>query len=441
MANDETERDGPTRRDSRERIEGETVGKERSTVERTRREYVKYGAAVVGGGLLAGCSSDTSGSTSTTTEAGTETDTETDSGTETTAETTTSEDGPYSVTMSPMGAVEFETVPKNVLGSSTNYIDIAAALGHRTAVKSTAYPSYTVPSLTFFYSRLGISDEWLDFTETGGYNKETLYELDSDVHFIDPVYLGTLDGWSTSDVQEVEKNIGPVFGNMYSRKHRQPPEAYRDSYRYYTLWELTEKFAAVFRERDRFEELNSIRKALLSDIQSKLPSRNDRPTVGMVYPRISENAFYVHKLNQPGYFFSHTRPLEAPDVFADIATDEYGGKLVDYEAMLEADPDVIIMNHGISAYYDVADTKESIRNHSVGSELTAVKNDRLYASGNPRQGPVMNLFQLEMTAKQFYPEQFGEWPGYADGEPYPEIPEAERLFDRQRVVNVVDGDF
>jgi ABC-type Fe3+-hydroxamate transport system substrate-binding protein len=413
MTNDETERDGPT-----------------------RREYVKYGGTVLGGSLLAGCSSDTSGSTSTTTEAGTETE----MGTGTTTEATTSEDGPYSVTMSPMGTVEFESVPKNVFASSTNYIDIAAALGHRTAVKSTAYPSYTVPSLKFFYSRLGISDEWLDFTETGEYGKETLYELDSDAHFVDPAYLSTLDGWSKSDVQEIEKNIGPVFGNMYSRKHRQPPESYRDSYQYYTLWELTEKFAEVFRERDRFEELNALRKTLLSDIQSKLPSQNDRPTVGMVYPRISENAFYVHKLNQPGYFFSHTRPLKATDVFADIAADEYGGKLVDYEVMLEADPDVIIMNHGVSSYYDVADTKRTIRNHSVGSELTAVQNDRLYASGNPRQGPLMNLFQLEMTAKQLYPERFGEWPGYADGEPYPEIPEAERLFDRQRVVELIDGD-
>lgn len=35
-----------------------------------------------------------------------------------------------------------------------------------------------------------------------------------------------------------------------------------------------------------------------------------------------------------------------------------------------------------------------------------------------------------MTAKQLYPERFGEWPGHTDGEPYPEIPAPERLFDR-----------
>jgi acetylornithine/succinyldiaminopimelate/putrescine aminotransferase len=51
----------------------------------------------------------------------------------------------------------------------------------------------------------------------------------------------------------------------------------------------------------------------------------------------------------------------------------------------------------------------------------------------------MNLFQLEMTAKQLYPERFGAWPDHTHGEPYPEIPAAERLFDRDRVAAVVTG--
>jgi hypothetical protein len=48
----------------------------------------------------------------------------------------------------------------------------------------------------------------------------------------------------------------------------------------------------------------------------------------------------------------------------------------------------------------------------------------------------LNLFRLEMTAKQLYPDQFGEWPGYVNGEPYPED---EQLFDRQRVADIVRG--
>ncbi|QLH75946.1 ABC transporter substrate-binding protein [Halosimplex rubrum] len=411
----------------------------------TRREYVKYGGAVIGGGLFAGCPSDARGSASTSndTEAETAAATGTATTTETpaTTETDAPDDGSYSVTMAPMGTVTFEAVPRDVLASSTVEIDIAAALGHGAAVKSTSRPSSSVPSLEFYYSALDTSNDWIDFREAGNFSKETLYELDSDVHFLDPAYVSSLDGWSGSDIDEVAGTVGPFFGNMYSRKHRRPPESWRDSYRYYTLWELTEKYAAVLRERDRFERLHEVKEGLLRHVRSKLPSPDDRPTVGMVYPRLSEDAFYVHKLNQPGYFFAHTRPLDAVDVFADIETGEYGGKLVDYEAMLDADPDVVIMNHGISSYYDVADAKASIRDHGVGSELAAVRNDRLYASGNPRQGPLMNLFQLEMTAKQFYPERFGEWPGYVDGEAYPDIPAEERLFDRGVVADIVDGEF
>jgi len=57
------------------------------------------------------------------------------------------------------------------------------------------------------------------------------------------------------------------------------------------------------------------------------------------------------------------------------------------------------------------------------------------------QGPIMNLFQIEMGAKQLYPDVFGEWPDYEDGQHYPEIPEDEHLFDRQRVAEVVIGQF
>ncbi|GGN10583.1 ABC transporter substrate-binding protein [Halarchaeum nitratireducens] len=398
--------------------------------EPTRRDYLTYGGLALGSGLLAGCagSGGAESTTSTTTDAAT------------TEDTTTDADASYSVTMAPMGDVTFETVPQDVLAGSTNYLDIMAAIGHGSAATSTSSPSTTTPSLEYYYSTLDVSTDWLDLEKAGEYAKEKLYELDSDVHFVDPAYLSTLDGWSQSDLREVEENVGPFFGNMYSRKHRRPPEAYRDSYQYYTLWELASKYAAVFRERERFEQLHSLKRGLMRDVEANLPPERERPTVGMVYPRLSEDAFYVHKLNQPGYFFAHTRPLGANDVFADIQTGEYGGKLVDYEAMLDADPDVIIMNHGISSYYDVPETKASIRSHSVGSQLIAVENDRLYASGNPRQGPVMNLFQLEMTAKQFYPDLFGEWPGFSVDQ-YPEIPESERLFDRQRLADVINGEF
>jgi len=52
----------------------------------------------------------------------------------------------------------------------------------------------------------------------------------------------------------------------------------------------------------------------------------------------------------------------------------------------------------------------------------------------------MNLFQIEMTAKQLFPERFGEWPAYELGDGYPDIPDDERLFDRDRVAGIVTGE-
>lgn len=76
------------------------------------------------------------------------------------------------------------------------------------------------------------------------------------------------------------------------------------------------------------------------------------------------------------------------------------------------------------------------REDSVGQQLTAVQNDRLYRGGTSYQGPVINLFQTEAAAKQFYPETFGEWNGLDTL-----ANEGERLFDHQRVADVIDGDF
>lgn len=109
------------------------------------------------------------------------------------------------------------------------------------------------------------------------------------------------------------------------------------------------------------------------------------------------------------------------------------------EAMLEADPDVLLGLGGMHPEADMGKVRENLRSDPVGERLSAVKNDRVYAQGARYQGPILNLFQLEMTAKQLYPEQFGEWPTYAEG-PYPEIPKDEHLFDRQAVADIVTGE-
>ncbi|MFH5843371.1 ABC transporter substrate-binding protein [Haladaptatus sp. CMAA 1909] len=409
----------------------------------TRRKYVKYGGAVIGGGLLAGCASD-SGMNAEGTVTTSETGTETDDGTGTTNDdkTTTEADGSYTVTMSPMGTVEFEGVPESAMTYSQLYTDAAVALGHGSAVNSLGFSWYG-DILDFFYESLdGVSFDSSSLPQvySNGLDKEIFYELDSDVHFMDPTWpLSSAFGWKGSDVEEIAENVGPWFGNSYSRLHSDPPSAYDGEYEYYSLWEIVEKVAAVFRERERYEALADLHATLLNDVESALPAKSERPSVALTM--YYEGRFRVYFLNDPGYARSFTRPFGAADAFADADGIKENSGWVDMEGMLELNPDVILQFWGITPDTNMADLRAELEGNAVGQRLAAVANGRVYASGVGGQGPIMNLFQLEMTAKQLYPEQFGEWPGYTDGEPYPEIPEEEQLFDHQRVADIVNGEF
>jgi hypothetical protein len=107
--------------------------------------------------------------------------------------------------------------------------------------------------------------------------------------------------------------------------------------------------------------------------------------------------------------------------------------------LLSADPEVILFLGGFEPGTSLTKRKDAFRSDPVASEITAVQTGRMYPQGARYQGPILHLFQLEMTAKQLYPDIFGEWPPYEKG-PYPEIPADEQLFDRQRVADIVAGD-
>ncbi len=410
----------------------------------TRRGYLKRGGALLGGGVLAGCAGNESGGTKTSTPetSGSQT-TGTKGGSMTDKSTTegTKSEGSNSVMMSPMGAVEFDGVPQKAFVVFPQYADMAVALGHGDAVNALYVPEMSGKTMNTYYDRLdGVSFEWKGLPDPlkNGLNKESLFSLDSDVHFVDPAYVSTQKNWDQNDIREVRDKVAPWFGNFYSGTRHQPPKGYRDDYQYYDLWQLFEKVAQVFQEEDRYEALESIHDDLLSTIEKGLPPKEERPTAVRV--TLGDDSFYTYHLNKPGYWLADTRPLKATDAFADRDWPNLWGT-VDYEAMLDADPDVILMLWGVSPGYYVGDARKKMKNDRLGKRLSAVQNDHVYASGMRYQGPIMNLFQLEMTAKELYPDQFGEWPGYVNGNPYPEIPDDERLFDRTRLANVVNGNF
>lgn len=319
------------------------------------------------------------------------------------------------------------------------YADMAVALGYGDAVNAMYVPEMSGPTMNHYYDRLdGVSFTWEQLVNplNDGLAKELLYELDSDVHLVDPAWVSTRKGWSKADIEEIETGLAPWFGNFYSGTHDDPPEGYADRYEYYTLWELFSRIAKLLGEQERYQSLKKIHADVHATIESKLPPENERPTAVRV--TLGDGVFWTYHLNRPGYWLADTRPLGAVDAFADQKWDRLWGE-VGYEAMVEADPDVILNLWGMTPDYSTAETRASLRNHPVGKQLSAVKNDRVYTQGMRYQGPIMNLFQLEMTAKQLYPDRFGAWPGYVDGDPYPEIPVDEQLFDRGHLAEIITG--
>ena len=394
----------------------------------TRREYVKYGGAVVGGGLLSGCTGN-SGSDSTPAETSADESTAT--------ETATQEDESYSVTMSPVSTVEFEEPPETVFTRLTHLAGIAFALGRGDGVNAMHAPDYYDGLWNQFTERLpGVSLDWSGLYSSWNPDKEKLYELDSDVHLADPAWVTQHENWDRDDIDEIVHNVSPWFGNSLSDRHQEPPADWADGYEYYTLWEQFQKVAMAFREKPRYEALTEIRTDVLDRIEADLPPADERPTVAMAGLSDVESP-YVYMTDRPGFLTAHVRPLAAVDAFGGEVS---SGDQVDMEAMLEADPEVILALGGLSPGTDMAGTRTELEEHEIGQEITAVKEGRIHPQGARYQGPILNLFQLEMTAKQLYPDQFGRWPTYKEG-PYPGIPAEQQLFDRQRVADIIEGEF
>lgn len=383
----------------------------------TRREYMKYTGTAVGGGLLAGCS-DLAG--------------QNDSGS--TAETGK---GSYTVDLSPVGEVEFDGTPESAVSDLGIWADTLASLGHGDRLIGLRDPDSRVMS---HYDQLpGVEFDLEGVSDFDPANKEQYYQLDPDVFHVDPVFRMMWDDWDQSDVDKVTENVAPFFANEGSRIGTGDYVENRE-YEFYTVEELTRKFAQVYQAEEKAQALIDVRDELITEVQSNLPPEDERPSVGRVL--FYEGEIYPYLFNGPGFGKAHLRPVGADDAFADLDNVyERGGGTIDLEALLDYDPDVLFFFSGIGYWFDqYEETKEELEDDPIGRELTAIQNDRFYRGGTYDNGIALNLFQLEMTAKQVYPEQFGGWPGFEEQRVLPEIPEADQLFDRQQIADIINGD-
>ncbi|WP_276255931.1 ABC transporter substrate-binding protein [Halomontanus rarus] len=389
----------------------------------TRREYVTYGGAVVGVGLLAGC---TGGGESESVSTETETETETRTGTpresESTTESETPTDEPYSVTMEPVGTVEFDDVPETWVPYTGDYADMGVALGQSDGLAAIGVRARFGSHL---YDELpGVSVDGTDLEELwqDGTGKELFYELDADVHVIDPNFMINRLQWRREDVDEIGTNVGPFVGNtIFSRVYD-----WHD-YAEYTMYDAFEKMAQVFQERARYEAFERYHDEILADVRARLPE--ETPDIAVLYPAdVPPESFYPYLVGS-GTQSKHWNDLNVGDALArnDIVDAQAGGGEIDYETLLEIDPDAIAirLQGEITREYFDREIRSHLHDHDIASELRAVRDDRVVYGGLTYQGPIIHLFQLERAARGLYPDEFGD----------------EELFDRQRVADIVTGEF
>ncbi|MFC6826578.1 ABC transporter substrate-binding protein [Halopelagius fulvigenes] len=336
--------------------------------------------------------------------------------------------------MPPMGEVTFESVPESWIAYFSNYGDMAIALGQLDGLRGLIFTENWPLSFYDYLPGVDVSfDDVPQMMGEGGLDKEVFYELDCDVHLMDPNFIRRLaDEWAAEDFAEVETNVGPILGNSIRRRG----EEWHD-YPYLSLYEAFEKISEVFDERERYEALSAVHEEMLSNVESKLPPEEERTTVGLlsINSDFEKGAFYAYPVHDENGHKQY-RDLGMRGAFDDVIDGSYAQW--DYEQLLEVDPDALLFQYGFS-HVSTEEFEAKIRRmrqDPVGKQLSAVKNDRLYRGGTSYQGPIVNLFQTEAAAKQFYPDAFGEWNGVetfaADEGP---------LFDRQRVADIVTGEF
>ncbi|MHC3381380.1 ABC transporter substrate-binding protein [Haloarcula sp. H-GB5] len=380
----------------------------------TRRDYIRGAGIIAGGSLLAGCTGDTVSEPTATESRETPTATETES---------------YAVTMEPVGDVTFQTVPERWLPYGGAYADMGVALGQADGLTGIGGADRYY---TYIYDELpgvSVDQETIDANPEVR-TKEEFYELDSDVHLYDPQMLVNWFDWSQSDVDEIAENVAPFVGNLIFRRS----DEWHD-YRYYTLYQAFEKVAEVFQEQARYEAFKQLHDEYIADLQSQLPPTEERPNVLLTFEGTDEpESFSPYRLNDNGTSKKQWRDLGVTDALAgtdieNLSTTNRGE--YDYETLLAVDPDVILVRgHERKSATEFRETVlQFMQDHTVGSQLTAVQNGRVYRGGYLRQGPIHNFFLTERAAQQLYPDIFGD------------VTSDTELFDRQRIANIVTGDF
>ncbi|NHX36391.1 MULTISPECIES: ABC transporter substrate-binding protein [Halolamina] len=345
-------------------------------------------------------------------------------GTPTGNATDTDGDASYTVSMAPTGEVTLDSPPETVAHYFPDYGDMAVALGHGDSIVSMGLPSRFH---TDHYDELeGVSVDEESMTPLvgdAGISREVFYELDSDLHMIDPQWLINNGAFKLSeeDVAEVEEEVAPFLGNAIFRR----TDGWHD-YRYYTLYDAFRKVAEVHGEVDRFEALRSFHDEYVTEIQTDLPAADDRPNALLCFAGGDEpESFYPYRLTDKGSNKKAFRDLGIGDALSGTGIEglsESDRGTIDYETIMEVDPDSILLRgHEDKSREEFEDTVLAfMKDDDVAGELTAVQNDMVFRGGPIYPGPLHHLFLLERYATGYFPDTF-----------------AGELFDRDELASII----
>ncbi|ELZ71408.1 iron ABC transporter substrate-binding protein [Haloferax sp. ATCC BAA-644] len=429
-----------------------------------RRRQILAGSAGLFASALAGCTAGGSADSESTAAAESETEAATES---TTTEQTTENAGQYTVEIEPNDPYTFEAVPETYGVASGPFLDMGMALGIHpsatTGLERAPLKFYDLLGLEFDESRL----TKLASGAESGFDKENFYAADADVWLIARATLGRYVSWDASDYEEVESQTGPFLGTtlrfaptaavsnepnpytLYEAFEKvagpflgttlrfAPTAAVSNEPNPYTLYEAFEKVATVFQRQQQFQAWQSFHDDLMSTIEAGLPPEDERPTVAAIWRGVSPDSgqFRVAPLHRLGNNTKSYFRVGMKDAFEG----RYPEGPIGYEELINVDPDYIGAVGALtsSTHEEFVDTVvEPFENNESGQRLTAVQEGNLIRSAGQYMGPIVDMFSTEAVAKMVYPDQFGEWPGAVG-----DVPEDEQLFDRERLVDIVNGNF
>ena len=363
---------------------------------RTRRDVLRTSGAIAGLSAIAGCiGSNGNGSSN-------------------------GGENSYTVSMPPVGEVEFDSVPETWAANNGGWADMGIALGQK--------PPEALYITNRFHTRYydKIPDVSVDRTkikgiwEDGTLIPEDLMSLSKDVDMfvMDPEFLkGRNDKWNQNEIDRIEKTGTPFFGNsIFSRDY-----AWHD-HEFLTMYEAFGKLAEVFQEQNRYEEFKALHEKFQSNVDDIVPPENERPEVAILYPDKEWKGFYPYQIDK-GTSFKQWNDLGVHDALAEAGVEDFlkSRSTIGYERVLEIDPEVILIRgkNTMSAEKFQTLIDDKLGNHEIASKLTAVQEGKVYQAGY-HQGPILNLILTQRAAEQLYGVD-------------------EQLYDPQQVSDIVNG--